>query len=133
MLRACLKNALFMLLACALALTSCATVTLTDVGNLRIGMTVEEVKSTLPIPPKYDFPVEMADKTMQIQVLVYLLHSGDYASNYLLAFKNDQLFYWGYPHEFARSKESLINEIGEKAVVMSAKLDKEHKEKIGFK
>lgn len=106
----------------ALCIASCVTVTLTDVGNLRKGMSVEEAKANLPLPPKSEFPVQANDGSA-VWVCTYTLSSGDYRSNYFLAFRNSTLVLWGYPHEFARSADPLINDIGEKAVAVQAKLD----------
>jgi hypothetical protein len=103
---------------------SCATMTITDVGKLRKGMRMDEVKSILPLASKYNFPVGTTDSEIIIKVSVYIVSSGSYSSNYLLAFRDDQLFYWGYPHEFARSTDTLINEIGQKAVITITGLEK---------
>ncbi len=123
MLRA--RSALISLAALAVVvfLVSCVTVTLDNIAKLRKGMTVDEAKSTLPLPPKNEFPVEMADASIYIYVCVYTLSSGDYKSNYFLVFRDNRLFFWGYPQEFARSTDSLINEIGEKAVATEKKLE----------
>jgi hypothetical protein len=118
-----LRKASLIILACVLPILSCITVTLTDVGNLRKGMTMEEAKTTLPLPPKNEFSVETSNSSIQMQVCTYILSSGNYSSNYFLAFQDNKLLFWGYPHEFARSTDSLINEIGEKAVAMQTKLD----------
>jgi hypothetical protein len=115
------KTSLVMLLS-VLSMVSCVTVTLTDVGSLRKGMTMEEAKASLPLPPKNEFPVETGD-TIQTQICTYVISSGNYSSNYFLAFRDNKLFFWGYPHEFARSADPLINEIGEKAAATQIKLD----------
>jgi len=47
-----------------------------------------------------------------ILVHVYELTSGTYDSNYFYMFINNELHFWGYPHEFARSNNTLINDIG---------------------
>jgi hypothetical protein len=106
----------------ALCMASCVTMTLTDVGNLRKGMTVEEARASLPLPAKSEFPIQV-NAGGDVRVCTYILSSGDYHSNYFLAFRDNKLLIWGYPHEFARSADPLINEIGEKAVAVQAKLD----------
>jgi hypothetical protein len=35
---------------------------------------------------------------------------------WLYAFKNDQLFYWGYPYQFRRHSDKEINAFGEAAM-----------------
>jgi hypothetical protein len=110
-------------LLCAIGLAACITVTIDDIGRLRKGMSVEEAKAVLPLPPKHVFPVETTLTTSRVEVCVYLLSSGSYASNYFLSFEDDKLTFWGYPQEFARSKDPLTNDIGEKAVATLKKLD----------
>ncbi|MGA2546382.1 MAG: hypothetical protein ABSF43_07540 [Rectinemataceae bacterium] len=107
----------------ALLLMSCVTMSLYDAGNLKKGMTAEEVKAVLPVAPKYSFPVETEESNPQVIVVnTYILSTGSYASNYYLAFRGDHLFFWGYPHEFARSSDPLINDVGEKANAMLKKI-----------
>ena len=94
---------------------SCAPqMKLSDVGKLRKGMTIIESQRLTKISPKFTFAFDTIEGA--IEVHSYILSSGDYGSNYFLAYKNNRLIYWGYPHEFARSKDPLLNEIGEKAV-----------------
>ena len=95
---------------------SCAQMTLGHVGKLRQGMTVEESQKVANISPKYIFYLGTIEGDGTIEVHSYILTSGNYKSNYFLAYRNGQLIYWGYPHEFARSKNPLLNEIGRKAV-----------------
>ena len=116
------------LLVILVSMASCVTVTISDVGKLRKGMTMEEANATLPLPPRSTFAVEMNDRNVKVQVCTYRLSSGDYSSDYFLAFRDEKLIYWGYPHEFARSTDPIINEIGEKAVAIQAQLDGEGKQ-----
>ena len=94
---------------------SCARMTLSHVGRLRKGMTVQESQQVTNISPKYIFSLDLSDGDEITEVHSYILSSGDYTSNYFLAYQNNLLIYWGYPHEFARSKDPLLNEIGRKA------------------
>jgi hypothetical protein len=91
-------------------------------------MTTTEANAALPLPPRSTFAVEMNDSSIKVQVCTYRLSSGDYSSDYFLAFRDEKLVYWGYPHEFARSTDPTINEIGEKAVAIQARLDLEAKQ-----
>ncbi|UCE73013.1 MAG: tetratricopeptide repeat protein, partial [Methanomassiliicoccales archaeon] len=95
---------------------SCAQMTLRDVGKLRQGMTVQESQMVTNISPKYTFSLDTIEGDGPIEVHSYILTSGDYRSNYFLVYRDGQLMYWGYPHEFARSKDPLLKEIGRKAV-----------------
>jgi len=105
-----------MVLTAAMFAVTCKSVTLTDVGELHKGMNAEESKAALPVPPKYEFSLDSIDGNGPFLVDIYLLVSGDYSSKYILAFSDSKLLYWGYPHEFARSRDSLINSIGEQSV-----------------
>lgn len=105
-----------LILVSILFLISCAQITLRQVGKLRKGMTVEESQKVTTVPPKYTFPLGMIKGEGAIEVHSYILTSGNYRTNYFLAYRNGRLIYWGYPHEFARSKDPLLNEIGRKAV-----------------
>jgi hypothetical protein len=50
-------------------------------------------------------------------VQVYELGSvGVPSSTYFLAYQNGSLVFWGYPHEFARSSNRIIREIGKGAL-----------------
>jgi len=42
----------------------------------------------------------------------YRLQASGVESDYLLAFADGSLLFWGYPHEFARSADALVVEIG---------------------
>jgi hypothetical protein len=95
---------------------SCAQMTLRHVGKLRQGMTVEESQKVTNISRKYTFFLDTIEGDGPVEVHSYILSSGDYRSNYFLAYRDGRLIYWGYPHEFARSKDPLLNEIGRKAV-----------------
>ncbi len=120
-----------LVMAAILFSTSCAatSITITAVGQLKKEMREEEAKSVLKVKPKYAFPVALTGNDANIQVSVYVLSSGDYGSYYLLAFRDDKLFYWGYPHEFARSTNAVINETGEKSVQETKRLDEIEKSK----
>ena len=63
----------------------------------------------------YVFFLDLSEGDEIAEVHSYTLSTGDYTSNYFLAYQNNLLIYWGYPHEFARSKDPLLNEIGRKA------------------
>ena len=96
-----------------LALCACARLTIGDVGHLRQGMTMEESRQVTGMAPTRTV---VLDSTNGIEVHSYIISSGDYHSTYYLAFEKNSLLYWGYPHEFARSTDPRLNEIGRKAV-----------------
>ena len=97
-------------------LVSCARMTLSHVGRLRKGMSIQESQQITNISPKHIFLLDLSEGDEVAEVHSYILSSGDYHSKYFLAYQNNLLIYWGYPHEFARSKDPLLNEIGRKAV-----------------
>jgi hypothetical protein len=103
-------------LGIVLWLSSCAQMTLSHVTHLRNGMTSEQTRTVIGIPPQYFFFVELTEPWSEIEVHSHILHSSDYYSDFFLAFKDNRLIYWGYPHEFARAQDPYINKIGEKAV-----------------
>lgn len=84
------------------------------------------VAKTLDISPKSpinEFNILLpSEPTAKMLIHVYILSVGDYKSDYFLAFRNDRLVYWGYPHEFARSSDPYLNEIGKVAVEEYLKL-----------
>jgi hypothetical protein len=120
---------LLLLAVVALLVVTCASrvgyMTLSDAANLRKGMSAEESKAVLPEPPKFEFPLEPIGDASSILVDAYYVVSGDYSSQYILAFTDGNLIYWGYPHEFARSRDSLVNAIGEQAVSKLKELEAE--------
>jgi hypothetical protein len=93
--------------------------TLSDAAYLHKGMSVAGSKSVLPRPPRYEFSFDF------VLIDAYTVVSGDYSSHYILAFLKDSLVYWGYPHEFARSKDAFINFVGEQAVARLEQLEYE--------
>ena len=44
----------------------------------------------------------------------YKIHSGEISNKYTLTFKDGFLFYWGYQHEYQRSKDEEINKLGKR-------------------
>lgn len=96
-----------------LGLCACARLTIGDVGHLRQGMTMAESRQVTGMAPT---KTAVLDSAKGIEVHSYIISSGDYHSTYFLAFEKNSLLYWGYPHEFARSTDPHLNEIGRRAV-----------------
>ncbi|MBW1743367.1 MAG: hypothetical protein JRJ47_08040 [Deltaproteobacteria bacterium] len=90
-------------------------------------MTSQEARVLAGIPPKYIFTIQLTEPSDSIEIQSYILSSGDYRSDYFLAFKDNKLIYWGYPHEFARVDDPYINEIGEKGVIRLKEMKPEQK------
>ena len=104
-------TSLFVLFGCI------QTLTLHDVSFLRKEISIAEAKKLSKINPKYEFKIKNPDNPDdEISVLVYELSSGSMKSNYFYFFLNKKLEFWGYPHEYARSSDKLINYVGKKSV-----------------
>jgi hypothetical protein len=101
-----------------LTLFSCVSkIHMGDLAELRMGMSPDEPPVLMAIYPKEVFQWSMSANRDEILVQSYLLASGGYNSTYFLAYRNDSLIFWGYPQEFARSSDLLINEIGREALI----------------
>jgi|JI9StandDraft_1071089.scaffolds.fasta_scaffold207278_2 hypothetical protein len=109
-------------------LASCATTSYdsSSFGNLKKGMSIEEL--TYYTTPKSRFQIALpSESPAKIDILVYEFRGQEYKSgfcngDYFFVFKNNQLFHWGHPHEFARSYDSYINELGKAAVAEYLKI-----------
>ena len=101
-----------------LGLLSCfPQIHLRDLSKLRTGMSPEEPPRLMGVLPREVFEWSLAESKDRIIVQSYVLSSGgEPGSTYFLAYKNGSLIFWGYPHEFARSSDPLIREIGKGAI-----------------
>jgi hypothetical protein len=52
----------------------------------------------------------------QVKIKVFTKSESEIGSTFFVAFIDGMLYYWGYPYEFARHSEQIINEIGRKAL-----------------
>ena len=94
-----------------MALLSCETTTISvgHLAKLRMGMNPNEPPALMKVDPKKVFQWTMPETGDSVVVQSYLLRSGDYHSTYFIAYRNDSLIFWGYPHQFARSSDPVIN------------------------
>ncbi len=107
-----------------LVLLSCApSIQIHDVAKIRMGMSPDESVAVMGTPPRHVYEWSLPETGDPIVVQSYLLTSGDYGSTYLLAYRNGSLIFWGYPHEFTRSSNPILNQIGKEAVIRQSKLD----------
>lgn len=98
-----------------LGLAACANNMSNDqLNNLQYGLTPATVATVTANPTHRQFSLVVRGKPILVQI--YTLASGDYLSDYFLAYKNNRLLFWGYPNEYARSKSQLIRAIGQRAV-----------------
>jgi hypothetical protein len=102
-----------------LAFLSCAPniIGIKDLAKLQMGMNPKDSPRVMGREPRSIFKWLLRETGDSILVQSYLLMSyGDYASTYFLAYRNELLIFWGYPHEFARSSDPRIREIGREAL-----------------
>jgi len=113
-----LINAVFLL-----ALLSCIPqIDLRDLQKLRVGMSPDEPPKIMGVHPREVFEWSLEETGDAIIVQSYAFSSGGApSSNYFLAYKNGVLIFWGYPHEFARSSDRRIREIGKSALSLYGK------------
>ena len=91
------------------------SVSVGELAVLRKGMEPSEVSSALKDKePQFSLPMVIDGQAYRVDA--YILSAGGYRSDYFLAYDEDRLMFWGYPHEFARSKNELINRMGRKGV-----------------
>lgn len=90
--------------------------TLHRIAPLHKQLTEEEVTALVETEPTDEFTIHINADSSEYKVRSYILSIGSYDSQFLLCFKNNKLFFWGYPHEFARANSPILNEIGEKSV-----------------
>jgi hypothetical protein len=114
----------FITISICLILSCANNLTLSKISTLRKNITEQEVNSIIQTESKYEFSIQIDSSKEIINVKTYILSSGSYDSNYLLCFKENKLYFWGYPHEFSRSNDKIINEIGKKSVEKINELDK---------
>lgn len=96
-------------------LYSCKTsISVSDLTELQKGMNESQVASQLDRKPDNSFSIESGTgETIKVQI--FRLATGDYDSVYLVSFRNGELIWWGYPHEYARENNDLLNKIAEEA------------------
>lgn len=51
----------------------------------------------------------------KVKIKVFIKQESEIGYTFFVAFVDDMLYYWGYPYEYARHSDPLINEIGKKA------------------
>ena len=86
-------------------------------AKLRIGMGPDQPPRVMGVNPTKTIQWSTVEGGDKIVVQVYQMGSiGVPSSTYFLAYRNGELIFWGYPHEFARSSEIIIREIGKGAL-----------------
>lgn len=91
----------------------CVRFTITDTNKFYKGMSATKVLESVPIKPTDEFNIKVpSDPNTLFYVLQFDLHHGGIAADYFLLFKGPKLLYWGYPYEFNRYPDPVLNEIG---------------------
>jgi len=106
-----------------LALFSCfPKINLRDLSKLRMGMSPDEPPTLMGVHPKEVIEWSLKETGDKIIVQNYIFSFGGAPpATYFLAYKNASLIFWGYPHEFARSSDEIIREIGRGALSRNKK------------
>lgn len=79
-------------------------------------MPVTEVAETVSHEPENTFEISLPSKpTVKYFVEQYIIAFGDYKSVYFVVYEGGKMLYWGYPLEFNRHPDALLNEIGRTA------------------
>jgi hypothetical protein len=55
-------------------------------------------------------------KGKNVKIKVFKKTESEIGYTFFVTFIDDMLYYWGFPYEYARHNEPLINEIGRKAL-----------------
>jgi len=80
-------------------------------------MSPDEPPRMMGVLPREVFEWSLAETGDKMIVQSYVFSAGgEPGSTYFLAYRNGSLLFWGYPHEFARSSDPFIREIGSDAL-----------------
>ena len=106
-----------------LVLLSCAPriIHMSHLAKLRMDMNPNEPAKVMGVSPRRILQWSVMETGDSIIVQSYVLSSGEWGSIYFLAYRNGSLIFWGYPHEFARSSDPFIREIGKEALSRQVK------------
>ncbi len=111
----------FVFIICfTIILTSCFRVEISDLSPLYKGMDYRQVTNYLGSDYEYEWSnVDLKSDKSDYTITAYDIYTGDTQNLCIFAFRDNKLIYWGWPHEFARSKNPVYNEI---AAFVSRKL-----------
>ncbi len=103
-----------------LFLASCSSFELSDANKLQKGMTSAQVLNTVSKGPDKTFDIRIPSRpNMQYTIYQFTLKLGGITADYVAAFSDDKLLYWGHPYEFNRYPDPVINEIGREVLIHS--------------
>lgn len=101
---------LFLLLLTSLFVTGCGPkkdLLRDDLQYLKKGYTEEAVYKAVGIRPNCTVEVNHSKRLL---LGIYNLSASNYYGTYCLLYSGGKLVYWGYPHEYARHRDSDVNE-----------------------
>ena len=102
---------------CFVGLTSCQTLVTKHNIRLSKGSTLDAFKKEdVDIDFKIALPKLSAKNKAKYEVYITTIHGANTKELYYYAFQDDKLVYWGYPYQFTRNENALIQEIGEEAL-----------------
>lgn len=111
-----MKTIVLVSITITLLCTSCSHFTLADANQFHKGMSINEVAATVSRSPENTFEISLPSKpTIKYFVEQYEISFGDYKSVYFVVYEGGKMLYWGYPLEFNRHPDALLNEIGRTA------------------
>ncbi len=110
-------------------LMSCSGVSFEQMGRITKGMTPLQAAQKIGSSPLKTFELIEPIDGKKITVQAYRVSYGDYRSDFYLTYMDDQLYYWGCPHEYNRSENAVLNQIGEKACKMYDDYTKKREQK----
>ncbi len=104
----------------AFTLVSCSIFTQGEANKLVMGISPEAAKEMVSDVPHDEFEFTVMsipnDKFLAIE---YIMALGTSRTPFFLVFRNNKLFYWGFPYEFNRYPDAEMNAIG-RALVAAA-------------
>lgn len=101
----------------AVLLQACGGFSINDSNMFQKGMPEVQVLELSTRSPKDIYTINLkSDPSRAFKVLLFDLQLGDITADYLAVFENDKLLYWGYPYEFNRHPDPLLNEISRVAL-----------------
>lgn len=85
---------------------------------LFMDMSITEANNLVLLPPIAEFDISIEQpKPHKYYVQVYIYYEHKQEFEYFVFFDDGKLRYWGFPYEFERHSDYIINEIGRKAKI----------------
>lgn len=107
---------------CLFTLASCSKMSFENTAGIKLGMTKAEADKTIDhsyFMPDYadehifDLQKYGLDTKGKVELIVSKIAFGGSLQYYMFAFYDNKLIYWGFPQEYTKENDLLINQIGE--------------------